>query len=142
MPVIGFTGTQNGMTDAQKDAVNDYLVSWLGKQVIGHHGDCIGADVEFGAMCQALGYKIRIRPGHDSKGRQPKRGYGFRNVEFPSEPYLERNKKIVDECAVLVACPKSNREEQRSGTWFTIRYAEETGKPVTIFWPNGKREDR
>ena len=38
-------------------------------------------------------------------------------------PYLTRNKQIVDASEVLVACPQSAKEEMRSGTWSTVRYA-------------------
>lgn len=57
----------------------------------------------------------------------------------PCRPPLERNRTIVDECEVLVACP-AGPEVTRSGTWSTIRYARRIGRPVVIIYPDGSVE--
>ena len=54
------------------------------------------------------------------------------------KPYLDRNKDIVDETNILMACPNKAEEVQRSGTWSTVRYARKVGKAVLIVYPSGK----
>lgn len=51
-------------------------------------------------------------------------------------PYLARNCVIVDEADILLACPKGP-EEQRSGTWATVRYARKQNKRIVIVYPDG-----
>jgi len=45
-------------------------------------------------------------------------------------PYLSRNRAIVDETEMLIATPAEFTEQQRSGTWSTVRYARACGKKV------------
>lgn len=130
---VGFTGTQDGMTEAQDEALDAWLLShddiaWF------HHGDCIGSDKQAHDAALGNGINIAIHPPSDSS----KRAWcmGAREVRDP-KPYLDRNHDIVDECDVLIATPKTFIEVLRSGTWATIRYALKRGKPVTIIWPNG-----
>lgn len=59
------------------------------------------------------------------------------DVVHEPRPPLERNRDVVDASDVLLACPGGMAEEQRSGTWATIRYARKAGKPVVIVWPDG-----
>lgn len=141
MIILGFTGTQVGMTDRQKMALNEYLVEWLGtdrrSRVIVVHGDCVGADAQFGKLAKRCEFKIHIRPGCDAQGRSPKRAFSYSDLTYPPAPYLERNRKIVDECAVLLAAPNGRQETIRSGTWSTVRYAQNTKKPIVMFYPDG-----
>jgi hypothetical protein len=51
------------------------------------------------------------------------------------KPYLARNRDIVNESDRLITLPKGP-ETLRSGTWATVRYAVEAGKPVRIYYPN------
>lgn len=52
---------------------------------------------------------------------------------LPSKPPLERNKDIVDMCDILIAVPIDPEvEEQRSGTWATIRIARAKGKKIIM----------
>lgn len=52
---------------------------------------------------------------------------------LPSKPPLERNTDIVDMCDILIAVPIDPEvEEQRSGTWATIRYAKKMGKKIVM----------
>lgn len=130
---IGFTGTREGMTAAQRDSLNDLLEQHQPAEV--HHGECQGADAQFHeqAFCGTAA-NIIIHPPTDDRYR----AYcvGSRITKMPPKPYLERNHDIVNACDLLIACPKGP-EEQRSGTWATIRFARKVGRPVTIIWPNG-----
>ena len=54
---------------------------------------------------------------------------------------MERDRDIVDSVELVVATPKDNKEELRSGTWYTVRQAYQRKKPVKLIWPEGQIED-
>jgi hypothetical protein len=137
----GFTGTQLGMSDRQKDE----LRRLMGNVVDGefHHGDCVGADFEAHQIVWSFmfGPTIIIHPptislkranawGWDPLGTRPWRAHGC--IQLPVKPYLERNHDIVDQTDTLIAAPRTNEEEQRSGIWATVRYARRIGRPIII----------
>ena len=123
---VGFTGTQVGMSDSQKEKL-EVLLKGLNITEF-HHGDCIGADAEAHEIANDLGLRIVIHPPTNSS----KRAYCIPNVLLDRKPYIERNHDIVDSCDLLVATPKSANEELRSGTWATIRYARKVNREVRI----------
>jgi len=129
---VGFTGTQSGMNDRQLAKLDSMLRALSAPGSIGefHHGDCIGADEQFH---QAVNdpYRTRIHPPEDSK----KRAWCHSEHILKPKPYLERNHDIVDAVDVLIATPRTNHEELRSGTWATIRYALSKGKKVIVIYP-------
>ena len=133
---IGFTGTQKGMTEIQKKQLTKYLSDYNNLFII-HHGDCIGADSEAHDIAKRLNGYIIIHPPKDNN----KRAYCFQNSfgdEIREErPYLERNKDIVDESDLIIACP-NGKERLRSGTWSTIRYAINKDKSIVIIYPDGQ----
>ena len=133
---MGFTGTQLGMTRAQKSEVARVLVNAKATEV--HHGDCIGADAEFHDIVRMVDPKIKIHvhPPAEDKKRAFKRG----DVLYPAKPYLERNHDIVDACEILIATPAQKNEVLRSGTWATIRYARKIKRSTIIITPNGNSE--
>jgi hypothetical protein len=57
---IGFTGTQVGMTDRQKAAVKELLLSLKVTEL--HHGGCLGADFDVDEICGVLEISIVIHP--------------------------------------------------------------------------------
>lgn len=129
--ILGFSGTQYGMTDLQREAFLR-VIDWREVAEF-HHGDCIGADSDAHDIVLDIGnIPIYIHPPILSG----KRAFcNFAKYRFEEKPYLARNKDIVDMCHLLVACPKGLKEELRSGTWATIRYAQKMGKPVVILAP-------
>lgn len=132
---IGFTGTREGITNAQSDALIA-LLFLLGPNLVAH-GDCIGSDAEFHAICRRhmLPAAIEIFPPLDNRFRSGCFNPG--NVLHPAGEYLDRNRAIVDFGQDgLIACP-SGPEERRSGTWSTVRYARKQGKRIFIVWPDG-----
>lgn len=135
--IVGFTGTQQGLTLAQREALSKYLDtlhSSASVEIEFHHGDCIGAD--------ATAHRMMVRRArvviHPST-YENKRAYckGAFTVHQPHPP-LVRNVHIVDAVKLLVACPKAMHEEQRSGTWSTVREAFRKNKNVTVIWPDGR----
>ena len=143
---IGFTGTHVGMTAPQIATFSNIIkiidegINAINIDAVHefHHGDCIGADAIAHEIVskQSLYHDIVIHPPLDNK----KRAFcaiGIDDVVLPPKSYLERNRDIVDECTILIATPKGFKEELRSGTWATIRYAQKRRKPVLIIQPDG-----
>ncbi len=135
---VGFTGTRNGMTTPQAAAVRIALVRVrdLGARVF-HHGDCVGADDQAAAIAHDLGFHVVAHPPHAARAR----AWGYYDEIRPPQAYLVRNRAIVDECGLVLACPATVRHELRSGTWATIRYARGEGRRLCIVAPNGLRID-
>lgn len=134
---VGFTGTQEGMTQIQKELVSARLRTTmeLYKVCKAVHGYCIGADDEFGIMAMNQDYFVEVFPGCNDNGDTPKLGTSAFDLKHMPVPYLARNGVIAHSCDVLIATPRTMEEELRSGTWATIRYAKKIGKPVDIVWP-------
>lgn len=126
---IGFTGTQKGMTDAQQTMLEKVLAQF-GRM---HHGDCIGADEQAHFIAKRLGLRIHIHPPEKNN----KRAFCEGDEIYKCKPYLVRNHAIVSATSCLIATPKSFEEELRSGTWATVRYARQRGRPLGIIWPDG-----
>ncbi len=111
---IGFTGTQNGMTSAQRQTLFYLLSNEKGEF---HHGDCIGADSDAHDIAESRGLEPIIHPPDIMRKRAFKKANQIRHTK----PYLDRNKDIVNE----------------TETWSTIRYARKLKKKITIIYPNG-----
>lgn len=131
---VGFTGTQRGMTVAQRATVAGLLARLPVIQSV-HHGDCIGADAEFHDIACMRGLRIVVHPPEIDA----KRAFvtGAHETRTP-KPYLIRNADIVTEADVLIAAPKEAHDVLRSGTWATIRRARQAGKRVEIVFPDGR----
>ena len=140
MFTIGFTGTREGMTPKQKELVVNRILEFIELYGLCRavHGACIGADDEFGFITFNQKCTVVLRPGCDREGNTSMRGVSPFDLEHPAEHYLTRNVKIVDDCDVLLACPKENTEQNYGGTWATIKYARKVKKPTEIYWPNPK----
>lgn len=125
---IGFTGTRVGMSPKQKSALRYRLQLLTATEF--HHGDCLGADADADEIARELGIPIVIHP--PSNPRQ--RAYCGKPGDVIHGPrwYLDRNHDIVDEVDSMIAAPRTGEEEQRSGTWATIRYSRKVGRPLTI----------
>lgn len=127
--IFGFTGSQNGMTQPQRQAVYSMLA--VGGAL--HHGDCVGADAQAHVIARQHGLWIVGHPPN----RDVKRAFStFDEVREP-RAYIERNHVIVDECELLIATPDGYVEQLRSGTWATIRYARKIGRLRRIIYPDG-----
>jgi len=144
--VVGFTGTREGMTPAQKETVRKILLGVTGG-FWAVHGDCVGADAEFHSICLAMReqvssagphcYGITIRPGTG----ETLRAFCTGDITHPPRHPLDRNEDIVKECYVLIAAPKEWPEVQKSGTWATVRRARKLWRAHVIVLPNGNREE-
>ena len=135
---LGFTGTQVGMTPMQLLKVAQMIAKNSIEE--SHSGDCIGADKEFLDLVYMANSNKEYEPiktvGHIPSNNS-KRAFCKYDSECVPNPYLDRNRDIVDASDVMIGTPKENEEQQRSGTWATIRYAKKTGKKLVVVFPNG-----
>lgn len=136
---VGFTGTQKGMTVKQAAGVTALLKLFRAATTDTpqfHFGWCIGADDEAAMIAGNLGYTLIAHPGND----RSKRGGIAPSVALGECPNLTRNGNIVHMTNVLIAAPLLNQEEQRSGTWSTVRRARKALRPIFTVWPSGRIE--
>jgi len=136
---IGFTGSRNGMKPNQLqtflEVIGDAGLGEDHNEIAFHHGDCVGADEQ--AHYRVLGnMDIFIHPPTDPKHRAF--CTGAKHVSDP-KPYILRNHIIVKASDLLIATPATVGEEQRSGTWATIRYANQSDVAFLIIDPYGKK---
>lgn len=131
--IIGFTGTQKGLTQAQRYILRNLLATLHPTEA--HHGDCVGADAAFHGMLVHTNCRIIVHPSNI----KDKRAYcsGAFKV-LPPKPPLARNPDIYAKASLLIACPKNEFEEGRSGTWTTARGAHGSNVSVTVVWPDGR----
>jgi len=127
--IVGFSGTQQGMTAFQETTVRS-LLRWL-KPAEVHHGDCVGSDEEFDKICVELGIYRCSHPPEDEK----KRAFCKTEEERMPAPYLVRNLDIVKESQILIATPKEPYEVTRSGTWSTYRRAKHLKRAICLVLP-------
>lgn len=139
--VLGFTGTQHGLTWAQRRALREVirlLKDRRGYRVVGLHGDCVGGDADFDSFCWEASAQTECRPCTI----ESKRAYTRATAIAPPMPPLERNREIVADADMMVACPKEQEMILRSGTWATIRAALKAKKPLLIIFPDGSRSKK
>jgi hypothetical protein len=140
--IAGFTGTQRDITAKQFDALLEVITTI--RPVAIHHGDCIGADHRFHQICAWLNhenpnYQIAIHI-HPPLSNAKRANCDDATEIWPQKDYLVRNHDIVDCSDVLIVCPRTQKEQQRSGTWATYRYAKKQDKPTFLILPNGTVE--
>ena len=134
---VGFTGTQRGMTRDQMNRLASVLdVLFPNGTGEFHHGDCIGADSEVHAIVREKFPQVTII-GHPCTITS-KRAFRKCDQERTILPPLVRNKKIVSETDLMVACPQGHYEELRSGTWSTVRHARKMNRKVILVTPRTK----
>jgi hypothetical protein len=134
---LGFTGTALGMTPIQKHLVDKFVRMYQPDEA--HHGDCVGADAQFhDIVCEPLFRAsvrtiVHVHPPENPKARAWKKGDRL----HPERDYIVRNHDIVKASAILLATPGQMREQLRSGTWSTIRYAWFRKVPTHVIFPDG-----
>ena len=135
---VGFTGTKKGMTEKQKNKFARLILDLWPSEF--HHGDCVGADAEAHQIVERLSFgnviEIQIHPPENSD----KRAFCKASIIRKPKDYLSRNHDIVNSTDVLIVCPKSNKEQIRSGTWATVRYARKKMKKIWIIYPDKRVE--
>ena len=127
---VGFTGTREGMTAAQIVALTEFFAKHGDKITEFHHGDCVGADAQaHNIACGMIGEdKVYVHPPDIDTRR------AFCKSPHIARPmgYLARDLKIVESTERMIAAPKAGPPAPRSGTWYTVRRAQERKRPVLI----------
>lgn len=137
--VVGFTGRREGMCPAQKAHVRGFLTALKltsKDALLGLHGDCVGADEEFDAICRELGIKTACMPC-TWKGKvdhELRANTGAEQMSEPTTPYA-RNRAIVHTSTVVLGTPPTETFVKHSGTWYTLDYALKLSIPRVIFTP-------
>lgn len=139
---IGFTGSRNGINDSQHENLV-IIMKFEIEPTRATHGDCVGADKQFFDIANSLGIETESRPGESKRFQSQSATAAFRaftdsDLKHAPEPYYDRNRKIVEGCDILLACPASRNE--KGGTWYTIKHAIKIGRPVIIIHADGKLE--
>ena len=135
------------MMDAQKEILHATFIDWEITRF--RHGGADGSDtIAHWIAYHILNVKtIEIFPA-DRKSTNKKywEGIGLvkprKDIKIVMAPIMApllRNAVIVDGCDLLVAIPAGDREEWRSGTWATVRYARKIKREHIIIWPNGEK---
>jgi hypothetical protein len=136
--IVGFTGTRHRrMTDEQWSRVIEILTGLDYDEA--HQGDCIGCDEDFFVILWGLREETG-KPCTIHAWPSTIKGTNVHSksdvIHKPMDP-IERDKLMVDREDLLIACPYGFEEEQRSGTWTTVRYARKKGIRILIVWPDG-----
>ncbi len=147
---LGLTATREGLTFAQEGAVTRFFRDEFPNITALHHGDCVGGDAWVDALVRSRN-KTKQKPIHrwiHPPSNSSLRAFCDKHdpetcTVLPAKPYLSRNSDIVKAVELLLAISKTRAEQERSGTWSTIRYALRSQRiPVWIVFPNGKVEKR
>lgn len=118
---IDSTGSRNGTTDHPTTRVRQLLIRTCASDA--QHRDCIGTEAGFHAICIELGVAAVVHPASNWKSR------AHRSPVLATRsplPYPQHNQTIVRSMVALIAAV-SGPERVRSGTWATIRFAENCG---------------
>lgn len=132
---VAFSGPRVSSSEAQVRTLDRLLLRLVGYGFRRFHvGDCVGSDVQ--AWNRATQYfQVVIHPPIESTYRAFLTGI----VVHEPRPYVDRNHAMVDASHVLVATLVDPREKS-SGTFETVAYARQVGKPVYTIWPDGTAE--
>jgi len=133
---ISFTGTRYGMSEFQRNSLENFLLSLSRNNSITSfsHGCCLGADIQFHEIIRKLFGKyvtIKVFPSTASTAAAIPEDSDYVHERLAP---MKRNKLIVDAGKdLLLATPLHNQETIRSGTWSAIRYARKIGVNCMIF---------
>lgn len=132
--IIGITGTRFKPTKKQSVSLVELLKEYLPVEF--HHGCCKGVDTIASKIVKKLNENTVI-VGHPPDINRNVGNY-VSTYNKPELEYMARNKNIVKSSDIVIALPRTEYEEVRSGTWYTIRYARSKNKKLIVVNPDGK----
>lgn len=98
-----------------------------------HHGDCVGVDWEAAQMATSMGLWT---VAHPPLAEGLRAFHPSREVRDPAD-YLDRDRALAREVERMIGLPGQPEPVARSGTWYTIAYAERIGRTVLVVPPDG-----
>ncbi len=129
--IAGFSGASTGMNLLQCLELYDEMKEWDVHKF--HLGDCIGGDHQAWTIAKHMGNIELIGHPPNNPNKRAFLKYDFVHPDFP---YLDRNHNIVDfvnaSRGIMFIGPKTFKEELRSGTWATFRYAKKVDCHIHI----------
>jgi hypothetical protein len=93
------------------------------------------ADYDVFLSLLAQGFAVEVYPHAGNSNDIDK--YNGAKIVQSSLPLRDRNKKMIDDCDILVGIPQIFNEFEDSPAWKTIRYAISAKKEIYIISPNG-----
>jgi hypothetical protein len=93
------------------------------------------ADYDVYLALLASGFEVEVYPHSGNKEMIEK--YNGAKIHNSALPLRERNKKMMDDCGILIGIPQTFNEFEDSPAWKTIRYAISTEKEIYVISPNG-----
>jgi hypothetical protein len=129
MIIVGFTGTRYGMSPAQIEAVTMVVKRFAeAGPLAAIHGDCIGSDEDFHVIARGFGARVEAHPGLNVRLR----ARCDADLIHPPTNNFQRNRRIVDTSAAMVATPLEPTHRDYGGTWYTVDYALKQKKPLAL----------
>ena len=130
---VGFLGNPNGMTDDQMVQLRWLLGQTEPTEV--HHGDEVGADVQFHRIAISLSIATVLHPSDDTTNR----GFSepFTRRFEPRKP-SDRNQDIVKDSMILIVATVGHAPtEDHSEMWEAVRKARQAGILIVQISPDG-----
>lgn len=122
------------ITKKQLEAFREFLTTFnKEKNTIILGGD--DADYDIYLALLGSGFKVKIYP-HSGNAKELDK-YNGAEIVSHSLPLRDRNKKMIDDCSILIGIPQTFNEFEDSPAWKTIRYAMSTDKETYVISPNG-----
>lgn len=128
---IGMTGTREGLSSEQTlyalHEIPWHVVTEL------HSGDCVGADATLHSIAK---HNNTLSIGHPPSNNEH-RAYCDFDLTNETKGCLARNREIVHSSDHIYGFPPTEKSG-KGGTWYTIKYAIQMGKPITVIAPSGE----
>ena len=135
---VGITAPRIGLSPIQDDILTILLGALRANGAAEfHHGECVGGDERGAEIAQWFRFWIVAHPPVRIDWRA-----NFPADEWrPPLDYLVRDRALVDEVDLLLGFPDQDTWRPRSGTWFTIGYAQKAQRPRVVIGPTGTLVD-
>lgn len=136
--ILAFTGTRDINPDIQRkiNEFFDILDRRKAAKPLLITGACIGVDAYVASCGKFRGYPVYSIIHYNRKTVDPnwrRKCFGYSLMPEGTD-YRARDTRMVEICDRLIGFPKDpNVEEQRSGTWMTIRIARSMRKDIRIY---------
>lgn len=136
--ILAVTATQYGISDDQYSAVEELLDELHPTEL--HHGCCIGGDEQIVGIARDLFDDSIAIIGHPplEKGKMSQAACDMSDRLMPAADYLSRNRNMVAIASTVLACPRGEKYEVRSGTWYTLKRACEAKRDRYLIYSGGR----